>query len=544
MDEASEKPVLVILGEPGSGKSHELKDLYDRTRVREICVHVDLRSYGNEQRLVQRLFESDDFRAWTQNYDPLYLFLDSYDECLINLGYLSSLLAQEFGLYEDKRNLYLRLACRTGAWQTSLENVFLDQWGKEHVGIYELAPLRRKDISVAAECEKLTADAFLEEIEMRQVSQLATQPITLFFLLKTFREHGALPTGRMQLYEGGCLSLCEEPKERTEAGHGGQLSSARRLNVSCRIAAALVFCGRESIYLGAITGDRPRESIHIQELVGKEIEGGVSTSIAEKELRETLTHTGLFSARGVERMGFVHRTYAEFLAAKYVSGNRFPKSEISKLLNQPAGCSSRLIPQLYGVSGWLAAMDGDICGEIMTTDPEVLLDTDEIALDYEKRAGIVTGLLERAERVEWTDSDWGVRKHYRKLDHPKLSEQLRPYVRNKKKFVVTRRIAIDICEACHRTDLLDDLVSVTLDESEDYQIRKQAADAVLECGSTAHKQQLRPLAFGDAGDDPDDELRGAALRALWPDHFSTKDLEKALRTPNSGFYGNYWVFLE
>ena len=75
-------------------------------------------------------------------------------------------------------------------------------------------------------------------------------------------------------------------------------------------------------------------------------------------------------------------------------------------------------------------------------------------------------------------------------------------------------------------------------------VRINAAYAVNDIGDSATKRKLKPLALGQAGDDPDDELKGCGLRALWPDHITAEELFALLTPPNRpSLLGAYQAFL-
>ncbi len=92
-------------------------------------LRVDLRSYSSEDRLVRRLFENDIFRAWVGGNHDLHLFLDSLDECLLEIRKLSSLLVDELRNYPVER-LVLRVACRTADWPPGLKDGLKELWAK------------------------------------------------------------------------------------------------------------------------------------------------------------------------------------------------------------------------------------------------------------------------------------------------------------------------------------------------------------------------------------------------------------------------------
>lgn len=144
-------PCLALLGEPGIGKTKAIEAALKAidSGVKEKgtqTLSLDLRSYGSEDRLVRKLFESQTFISWIQGTHRLYLFLDSLDECLLRINTLTTLLIDELKEYcSELERLYLRITCRTADWPNSLEEGLKQLWGQKSVGVYELAPLRRVD---------------------------------------------------------------------------------------------------------------------------------------------------------------------------------------------------------------------------------------------------------------------------------------------------------------------------------------------------------------------------------------------------------------
>src|SRR6266498_17666 len=182
------------------------------TESGDASLWVDLRSFQTDVRLVQEIFEAPVFQAWLNGEHQLHLFLDSLDECLLRVDTVAALLIDEFGKCPIDR-LHLRIACRTADWPGSLEAGLKRLWGDETVKVYELAPLRRVDVVQAAKTDGLNADNFLNELHKREVVPLAIKPVTLRFLLNTYRRHGEFPSSQTDLYSAGCRLLCEEASE-------------------------------------------------------------------------------------------------------------------------------------------------------------------------------------------------------------------------------------------------------------------------------------------------------------------------------------------
>ncbi len=543
----SEIPCLALLGEPGIGKSTEMarqwkfiKNQVDEAGEKHL--NFDLREYQTDVELCQEIFKSPVFQSWVDGTHQLHLFLDSLDEGLLSINTLATLLASKFNKYPVNR-LSLCVACRTADWPNILENELKKLWGDDAVKVYELAPLRRMDVVEAAKTKTndLDSDAFLHEIEYKKVVPLAIKPITLNFLLNTYCRNSQLPSTQAELYLEGCRLLCEEiSPSRIASRRTGNLTTKQRMAVAARIAAVTVFANRYAVWTGVDQGDVPKEDVTVQKLCGGEkmLTNGDEFEVSENAVREALSISGLFSSRGQNRMGWAHQTYAEFLASYYIKQMTLTQM-MSLIFHQ-----KKIVPQLHETAAWLSGMNHDVFREIMNADPEVLLQSAAVIADVKDREALVGTLLRLYDEEKLLDWKWGVRGHYKKLSHPCLAEQLRPYICERTKGNIVRQVAINIAEACELQILQDDLANIALDPSQPQLIRKEAACAISRIGDDVTKVKLKPLVFGEAGDDPDDELKGYGLRAVWPDHIMLEELFAVLTPPNeNSFYRTYQHFL-
>ena len=542
-------PCLVLLGEPGIGKTRSIQTaqsaIYEKIKEADdqiLC--LDLRSYSSEDRLIRNLFENTTFLSWARDKHRLHVFLDSLDECLLRIDTLAALLIDEFKKYPIER-LSLRIACRTADWPNSLETGLVQLWGKDAVGVYELTPLRRVDVIEVAKTNNLEHNVFLQEIDQKEVVPLAIKPVTLNFLIKTYIKNGRFPSTQTELYLQGCCRLCDENNEsRRGARLMGSLTIEQRLAVASRIAAITVFSNRYAIWTGIDCGDVPDEDTTIQELSGgTEDVDGVQFQVTEIAIRETLG-TGLFSSRGPNRMGWAHQTYAGFLAARYLTKHKMTLTQIMSLLVHPGDIESNLVPQLHETAAWMAGMVPEVFRKIVRVNPEVLLRSDIATADLKDRATLVESLLKVYDEEGLLDRDRENRKRYKRFNHPGIVDQLRPYICDSTKGIIVRRVAIDIAETCELQALQNDLANIALDQKEPLPIRKEAAYAIGRIADDTTKARLKPLAIGEAGEDPDDDLKGCSLRVLWPDHIKVEELFTAITSiKRENYVGAYWMFL-
>lgn len=429
----------------------------------------------------------------------------------------------------------------------------LDQlWGKDAAGknlvaVYELAPLRKKDVALAAHTVGLNADAFLSEVAVRGAIALAIKPVTLEFLLRRFRAQGALPKTRWEIYELGCHILCEEPSlSRRDHEDTGSLDKTSRMAVASRIAAACVLGNRSTIFLGSDPGDLPEDALLAERLKGMHERAGEKTiPVDAVAVQETLKMTQLFTERGQSRLlGWTHQTYAEFLTARFLRECGFRLETLADIL-YPSGEHVQIVPALREVGAWMASVDAEMFRKLIDDDPRTLLQSDVAMIDDVERKKLVAALLERFTNRSLIDLDVGGELAYRRLWHPGLKEQLEPWIRGKENDWMARRAAIDIAEACKVQSLQDALADIALDPTDDANTRVQAAQAITEIGDDQMRLRLLPLAHGQAGPDPNDELKGYALTALWPKQISAMDMYQCLtRPPSVGYLGAYFSFID
>jgi hypothetical protein len=541
LDEVLDTSCLILLGEPGMGKSNEIERIYKTQVVDENNdkLYFPLSSFGNEDRLVREIFQSDTINQWKSNNKNLHLYLDGLDEALLSINPLALLLADEIEKLPKER-LFLRIACRTAEWSnlSALEDKLKGIWKEDKFKILQIALLQSKDVEIAAQTEKLESQKFLAEIYDKNVSEFASTPFDLQFLLDIFNEKKSLPFTQKEIYEKGCLIKCEENNERRKAAKRiGKLKPEQKFRIASRIAALMIFGNKSSIWIGGILGIEKTSDISISELDGYNEQKKDSSEfhIEQEEIEEVIFNTSLFTGNGSNRLKFSHKKFAEFLASWYLEYKKIPDEVVIEIIGK-----EYLYPQLYETSAWIANQRPSIFHHLMKVAPAILLRSDILLADESARVKLVDILLDMFDKEESEGID---RNYYRKLKHPKIAEQIKPYIVDKTKGWLVRSEALDMVQACEIKELQNDLVSMALDKEDDHNIRVRAAYAVGWVGDNEKKAELKPLVFGKQEDDPRFRLKGVAVDMLWNKYLTAKELFSVLSTPSNYFTGSYEVFL-
>jgi hypothetical protein len=534
-------PCLVLLGEPGIGKTFALNGQKSGSNV----VFLNLGTYASEQRLIDDLLGSDQFQYWSDNCGELRLFLDSFDECLLRLDNVASLLADQIRRLKSLSGLSLRIASRTAEWRTGLEEAMRHIWSNEKVGVYELAPLTRDQVHVALETEGITPLPFIQEVIDREVVSFAIKPLTLDLLIRIWKKRGgSLPPTQKEIYEQGCLELClESNPERNTPQLRRRLTGDQRLAIAGHIAAATLFCKRSAISINNRSTVTLETDLALSELLHGEVKfRQTSLPVTLENLRETFD-TGLFTARGPDRLGWAHQTYAEFLASRYLEQQGVSNAQILALIQHPLDPEGKLVPQLHETAAWIASNRDEIFQQVLRSEPDLLLRSDVATADDKTKGELVDAILDTVSKPTFRTDWWKLRSRYRKLKYPGLAKQLAAKLRNPSLSDAAKIEALETIEACDLRELFPALAKLAVAPAKDARLRQIAADVIVRSGDNNLKRKLRPLALGKCGANKNEELRGAGLRACWPDFLTTRELFANLEAPADQSISRYSLFI-
>lgn len=331
LSELQDQQCLILLGEPGSGKSTvfaEMKDQLENTN--SYVIFVDLKKITTDQFLNNSIMNNEKYADWQQEQNSkLYLVFDSFDEGFMQLQVLCNLLEDMLEQLDVSR-LYLRIACRTGAFPSGLEYDLECKFSKGNVHFYRLAPLREKDVKEASINHEHASQTFVSQVKKHRIEALASRPVTLHMLLNTWNDQ---PIVKKELYDRGCYKLCEEvnPDRRAKRFIAGRLSVAQKLDYAAKLAAVCMLTNRHIIHTGLEGGAHGISTIQLRD-VQSEYDTRV---ITESDWNEVLT-TGLFVDNGPEQLTWAHKSYEEFLAAYYLNASGVKTKQLLHFLCTPA----------------------------------------------------------------------------------------------------------------------------------------------------------------------------------------------------------------
>lgn len=528
LEALADVPCLVLLGDPGSGKT---------TAVSAACRALGAASVKARVRALGAMEHADDLRdairdalTVARGGHAYHLYLDGLDELVTSIRRLSEKLVDELHDLDALRNLRLRIVCRGAALPDKLPEMLANVYGRERVAVYTLLPLRRVDVErVVRDRRSEVADELLPALTRLPLAPLAARPLTLKLLLDQAGEVRAATTA-YEVIDGAVPSLVAEPNLARPGGTSKSLP--RRRELACALALVSLLAGRPRIHVNDGAGPTPIDAITMRDLDG---------FATPEEVSEFVRSAPLF-----DEGSFFHRSIVEHLAAEGLARAVPNESPIAKLF-LPGGVSARVVPQVRGLAAQLAARRR-FFDELLPRDPLTLLDVDPSFVDDTQRARLIDAVLARGEDLgalgRWSE----VGEHLARFSHPAVAAQLQRWFSNTRETDDARAISLSFASHLppqHRATIAASLAAFAVDAAQPLYLRVQATRAVRRLDDAGAIRALLPLLAQDAASpratDQDeamqrDDLVGVALEALWPHWIDAATMFAALKPPRREHY--------
>lgn len=520
----------VLLAPAGAGKT----TLIDELKRQEPDSHsIDLSD--SQQSLIEqiRLLTSIDSAA-QDSPSVRTIFVDAVDEALqvdpTTDNTLGALLRQP-----GANHLAWRFVSRPGSWTVRLATKL--KAALPGLKELELLPLSLADIEHLAGSN---TEHFLAAVERVRLTRLLAYPLPAMDLLEHWGEVGRLPVSRSGAMEHAVTRMLTEGSDSRPLG---RLDDHSRRLIAERLAALSLFCGVGAFVLGPVNHRPAASSPSVEGSIGTSKLAIASVPIQDEpnlsqltvdDIREVLD-TALFAAAGHSAVSFVHQSYAEFLAASYLSRRRVTGQRLVSILGADA---NGLVPgPMIEVLGWLSASGLPALDVLIANNAQQLLSTAGLELvDDRVREHIVEALLHGA--ADGTISE-GWRADTSALSHPGLAIQLHEAAQD----VSSDWVAFWICRLarhCAVIEAANDLLAIASNASLNATMRAEAVRAFAEVAPRDDMTGLTPFLELGSDEDPADEILAATLRALLSGAADLTRIHSALRprrTPN--FFGGY-----
>lgn len=300
-------------------------------------------------------------------------------------------------------------------------------------------------------------------------------------------------------------------------------------------AAAVAFASTLTNRLRVAAADAPHDPACLTEAELVRLTHG-----DRRRLWDTLSVDRMFESDAVAT-GFQHESDREFLAAEHLAG--LPSHRVEQWLVVGDGEHARVPFSLRAVARWLLLRaPEDRVRWVLKVEPTLVIE----ALPWlrpELQAPAAEALISahRAGRLPLWNAEQRLMGCGDVLHA--ATETLRLQLGDPDRYV--RRFAARALRGAQGVATKEALLVRALDSGETTDVRVAAASSVRHSGDDNALRRLMPLLELRPEEDPELELRGIAILALWPRHIDAPRLFAALGPwPQAGFFGAYkLVFL-
>ena len=516
----------VLIAEPGAGKTTAFKT--ESAAQGAVCVTV-------------RDFLTFDKPEWRDTT----LFLDGLDESRAGTVDGRATLDQLRKKLDDLDRPRFRLSCRWGDWLATNDRESLRETSPDgQVTVIRLDPLSKENIkAILANNHGFSdPDEFIAAARKRGVEPLLSNPQNLVLLAMSVAE-GNWPDSRRETFERACEILVREANGEHRIANPSSTETVPLLDAAGRLCAVQLLAG----HAGYTLPDRAEPDKDYPSLadIGEDMQGRARQVLGTRQ----------FKGVSEGRLAPVHRQIAEFLAARRVSELLQGGLPLERVLALITGFDGELITQFGNFVSWLAVHSKASRKALSRLDPSGLIyfGDQEIYSPEDKRE-IVLNL-----RREWAQNPHCFRHHGRvagfgRIVSPELEDTFREILSGEERGIEQQSYVNDILQMLADGDpmagLSDLLEKIVRDATWRHGVRCWALDVL-----TGYSEQgcldssvlvtvIRDIA-GGLIEDPDDELLGILLKALYPKVLPMAEVKMHLREPRlkdrTGAYSRFWT---
>ena len=520
----------VLIGNPGAGKT----DAFLALSQAESGCYVSARDF----------VELDLPRS-----QHALIFIDGLDEITAGSALGFTPLGQIRAKLQKLGTPKFRISCREADWRGNTDSAALQRLvGEKSFLELHLEPLKRQEIeALVAHWQPPnapTATAFIREAEKHDLEGLLDNPQTLRMLVEATAK--GWPESKTQTYQMACAKLVQEHNDQWLAATRETVQPDGELSQAAGYLCALMLLSSGSSIALQRPGGGKQGVVALPELPTSE------SAPALASCRAAL-HTRLFKGNGSGEFFPVHRTVAEYLAAQYLAKRINEGLPVKRVLALMLGEDAGVVPELRGLHAWLAAIAaGNLRAELIDRDPlGVILNGDVRSFTRSEKLRVLDALSNEAKRYTYFRTQNWDSQSFGALATADMEEDFRSLLRSADRSPAHLALVDCVLDALAHGQSMPglnaELEQVVRDASYWPGSRTEALRIVISFERTGGYWSITKQLLADIHaaklEDPEDELLGTLLQALYPGQISPTELWTFFRQPKSEVIGaTYWRF--
>jgi hypothetical protein len=511
----------VLLGDPGSGKTQ---------------------SFKAEAAACNGLYVSArDFLTLTfpTSARGKPIFIDGLDESRAGEGDGRTPLDRIRQRLDALDRPHFRLSCREADWLGASDRHALAAVALAgEVSVLHLDQLTRDQVrDILAHHPSINdPDEFLKHAEDRGLGALLHNPQTLSLLVEAVKGN-AWPSTRQETFQLACEKLAAELNEEHRSATRGKVPDTSSLLHAAGGLCAILLLADVSGFTE--TGEGKAGIVALRDIA----------CFRNLPLAHALK-TRLFVGIGEEKFTPVHRSVAEYLAARFLTQVIQNGLSIGRVVSLMTAADGGTVAGLRGLNAWLSVhhppsrrrlIEIDPLGSVLYGDTRLFSVEDKVAL-----LAALHGLARQYAGFRW--QDWSA-KPFGALATADMVEHLRSILSSPSREESHQAFLDCVLDAVRYGDplpqLRDELRDAVMDATRWPAIRSDALTAYMHV-SGSDTEELRRIAE-DIRDgrieDPEDEMLGRLLHKLFPHTIKAEDVYSYMHRPkNNHLIGTYYTF--
>lgn len=488
---------IILLGDPGSGKTYTFEAAAEAEKAKFLSVRQFLATNGEECK-------------------GQILYLDGLDEFRSRVDDKNAIL-EVIKLLNSLGRPRLRLSCRVADWlgETDLSLFEKSYFCDNPYAVLRLEPLTEDEIAIILSSKGIEdIKGFVQEAEKRGIEKLLGNPQTLLMLSDVITRHGSWPDTKKELFEKSTqILLTEHNRERIGPGLGQH--THEELMAPAGAACALIL-------ISDVAGVSLIESNSSADFPTYR-----SVPFNDFNMVQSCLMRRAFSVvdAGQEAVSYIHRTIAEFLAAKWLASqvrNGLPVRRVLSLI----GIEGHPASELRGLHAWLAVLLPEHAAILIKNDPYgILMYGDARSLSPTDRHSLLSALELLSHRdpwfraADWSDGPLGA------LSGPDMVSSFQRILCDSKSSSHLRSVVLDaIKNGPPLPQIQTSLVNILVNPKATYHERSDALDVLLRMTPDGAHTVSEVFKSGQLDDSTSVRLKADILSRLYTTHFNPDDV--------------------
>ena len=434
-----------------------------------------------------------------------------------------------------------RLSCRAADWLGNPDAAKLQSLlpASEKVQVFSLQPLTLADVAAILSANHDVSDSqvFISSAKRHGLTGLLDNPQTLGMLATAVGPNNCWPETRQTVYEMACERLVQE--------HDEEHVAATRKNAPDQgllLRAAEYLCAIQLIsdIAGFTRAPNPPNRVVKLNTVPNPEELPLDEALASR----------LFKSMGRDVFAPVHRTVAEFLAARCLADRLQKKLSVRRVLALICGSDGGIVSSMRGLAGWLASMSAATRVTFARLDSlGVLLYGDAKNFSVAEKSALMEQLggdISVSTSFRWYE--WEGRPFVALVTpemHSIVSQRLADADRSENHQLLVLALLEGLLNTPQDAELTPLLLSMVRDASRWSAVRGRALKVCLRwvgVNDPSLRGLLNDVHSGVVADN-DDELLGALLKAMYPRALTSAELPAFLHPrKRENLIGSYTMF--